>query len=83
MNFTTFGKKIENLTKYQLLVVSNITEDEHFSVGEFYKIPKRLAGINVSVDEHSAQKQEKSKKTYCLSDKTRNDSAKKWSRQER
>ena len=56
MNFTTCGKKIENLTKYQLLVVPNVSEDEHFGLGEFYKMPKRLADMHVSVDEHSAQK---------------------------
>jgi hypothetical protein len=40
VNFTTFGKKIQNLTKYQLLVVTNISEDEHFGLGEFYKMPE-------------------------------------------
>jgi len=37
-------------------VVTNISEDEHFGLGEFYKIPQQLADIDVSVDEHSAQK---------------------------
>jgi hypothetical protein len=49
-------------------VVTNISEDEHFSLGEFYKMPKQLADIDVSMDEHSAQKQEKSIKTYGLSE---------------
>jgi len=56
VNFTTSGKKIENLTKYQELMVTSISEDEHFGLGEFCKIPKQLADNDVSVDEHSAQK---------------------------
>jgi len=63
VNLTTLKKKKkkkererENLTKYNLLVVTNISEDEHFGLGEFYKMPKRLADSDVSVDEHSAQK---------------------------
>jgi len=56
VNSTAFGKKIGNLTNYQELVDANISEDEHFGHGEFYKIPKQLADFDVSVDEHSVQK---------------------------
>jgi hypothetical protein len=38
------------------VVVTNISEDEQFGLREFYKMPKRLADVDISVDEYSAQK---------------------------
>ena len=67
MNFTASGKKIENLTKYQELVVTNISEGEHFGLGEFSKIPNNWQiTISVWMNIQPRNRKNKKKKTYCL-----------------
>ena len=47
-------------------MVTNISVDEHFGLAEFYKIPKKLADIDVNVDEHFSPEMGKIRKDLLL-----------------